>query len=286
MGMVGDMKTPHWLVAVFAAVLFGSTGFQTASAQLPSLNEQPWIGHFIGYEAKRVRIGVTALGKITIHALNNKGEMIDMHHPVVVAFGIEETLPSGKTQMKNIIAESLETTDAATDKLEKVTIRGKVTGDAAFETTIEEQRGYFLIGGRVTDPGSLKNPLRFVVTAKFPSMYEKVKKETKKQISAYEKKTKNDGIQMKWTDGQRQKADLSDSVDASSPEINGPGISEIELEVGAYPDREFVFNASPNSSMRLSNNGSGPLHEGFTITWAAEPGKDPDGKARIAFDVK
>ena len=286
MVMVGGMKTPRLLALGSAALLFGSFGLQTVSAQLPSLDEQPWIGHFIGHEGRRVRVGVTALGKISIYALNNKGEPIDFHHPVSLVFGIEETLPNGKTQMKNLVAESLETTDAATEKLEKATIRGKVTGDAAFETTIEQQRGYIMIGGRVTDPGTLKNPLRFVVTTKFPSLYGKVKKETKKEISAYEKKTKNDGIQVKWTDGKRLKKTLSESVDASSPEINGPGISEVEFETGAYPDRKFVFNSSPNSSMKLSNNGSAPLHEGLTITWAAEPGKDPDGKARFAFDVK
>jgi hypothetical protein len=197
-----------------------------------------------------------------------------------------ETLPGGKTSMKDLQVDSFETTDAATEKLGKVTYRGKVTGGAAFEATIEQQRGFILIGGRVTDPGTLKNPLQFVVRVKFTSMYQKEKTETKKEISAFEKKTKGDEIKLKWTDGTRHKESLTNPVDATSPEINGPGISELELEAGAFEARKFVFTASPNSSITLSNSELGPLHKGFEIIWTADTAKDPEGKARFAIDVK
>lgn len=286
MGMLAAMKTPHWLAMVSAVVLFSFNGQQKASAQLPSLDKQPWMGHFGAYESRRVRVGLTAIGKITINPLDNKGDPIDMHHLVPVNFGIEETQPGGKVVMKRLQQDSLETTDVPTDELGKVTFSGKVTGGASFEATVEQQRGYILIGGRVLDPGTLKNPLRFVVNVGFSSMYHKVKKETKREISAYEKKIKKDAIRLKWTDGESEKKTLSEPVDAKSTEINGPGISEIELETGAYKDRKFTFNAAPNSSMTLSNKKPGPLHDGFTITWAADPVKDPEGKARFSFTVK
>ncbi len=286
MGKLCDMKTPFWLVVVSAGILFSSAGIQTVSAQLTSLDEQPWKGYFAAYESRSVRVGLNAIGQMTISPLSRKGEPIDKDYPIPVELGIEETLSNGKTVMKRLRKDSLESADVATDRLEKVTFRATVTGDAAFEATVEQQRGYILIGGRITDPGTLKNPLRFVVTVDFKSMYDSVKKDTRKEISAYNKMIKNDEIRLKWTDGKSGKKTLSETVDAKSAEINGPGISAIELETGAYDDRKFVFNASQNSAMTLSNKGPGPLHEGFSIIWAADAAKDPEGKARFAFDVR
>ena len=45
-----------------------------------------------------------------------------------------------------------------------VTFTGKVTGDAAFEMTVAPERGGFSLSGKVTDKGSVTNPLQFVVT--------------------------------------------------------------------------------------------------------------------------
>jgi hypothetical protein len=36
----------------------------------------------------------------------------------------------------------------------------------------------------------------------------------------------------------------------------------------------------------LSNRQVGPLHDGFVLTWVSDPAKDPDGLARLSFDVK
>jgi hypothetical protein len=38
--------------------------------------------------------------------------------------------------------------------------------------------------------------------------------------------------------------------------------------------------------MNLQNSKAAPLHEGFTIIWAADTAKDPEAKARLAMEVK
>ena len=53
-----------------------------------------------------------------------------------------------------------------------------------------------------------------------------------------------------------------------------------------YKGKKFLISASPNSTLTLANAKAAPLHEGFTIQWLADTTKDPEGKARISFEVK
>lgn len=279
------MKHPFacagWLaVALCAAVL-------PAAAQLPSLDKQPWLGHFAAHQNKRFQVGITGQGRMALTPMGDKDAPFSPTYAVNIVFGIEEMLPGGGTTLKEIKTETLESSQPASDDFEKLVIRGKVTGDAAFEVFIEQERGEISIGGRVTDPGTLtKNPLRFAVRAKIPNVYTKEKTETKKEIKMFEKKMKDDRIDLKWTDGKRLKHNFYEELNASSKEVNGPGIAAAQIEIGAYKGREFIFMASENSAITLSNEKPGGLHQGFTLHWTPDDKKDPEGKARLNFEVK
>jgi hypothetical protein len=91
---------------------------------------------------------------------------------------------------------------------------------------------------------------------------------------------------VKWTDGKRIKKDFEEVVDATSKDLNGPGISSAEVTASGYQGNRLIFTAAPNSAMSLQNAAPGPLHEGFLIFWTADTAKDPDGKARLAIEVK
>lgn len=269
-----------------------------AHAQLPSLNEQPWMGYFAAFKNKRYQFGLSAQGDIKLTPMGDRGDPVSFQIAISILAGIEETMPDGKITMRQIKIESLETKDAATDELEKVSLRGKVTGDAAFEMNLEQTRGIVFIGGRILDPGTLtKNPIRFVVRVKFPTAYPNDKKaqanidpkddkKADKATKAFLKKIEDDQIDLKWTDGKRVKQDMGEEVDAASKELNGPGISSAEVEIAAYKGKRLLFTAAPNSAMTLKNDKPGPLHEGFTINWLADTAKDTEGKARLAIEVK
>lgn len=282
------MTKPHCLVAAASALLISAAAVTPAAAQLPSLDKQPWLGHFAAIEHKRFRLGITNQGKINLVPTNEKGDPVGQSLAIPILVGIEETLPGGSSTLKTIKPETLVTEDKATDELEKTTIRGKVTGDASFEMIIEQDRGVVSIGGRIVEPGTLtKNPIRFVARFRFPSAYPHNKKITdRKEQKIFDKKIEDDRIDLKWTDGKRVKESFIDPVDAKSKEINGPGIAAAQVEISAYKDRKFVFLASPGSSMTLSNDKPAPLHLGFTIQWSPDPAKDPEGKARVTFEVK
>jgi hypothetical protein len=280
------MKTPFLPSGVLASLMISAAGIQFATAQLPSLNEKPWLGYFAAFEGKKFEFGVMSVGKIILTPMGDKGTAVSHALAIPIEIGIEEVLPDGKVTMKQLKAETLSSAESATDQLVKTVIKGKVTGDAAFEATIEQNRGVISMGGRVVDPGTLKNPLRFAIRVKFPTAYKYDNPKDKKEEKAFEKKIEDDRIDMKWTDGTRKKQGFNVALEAASKELNGPGIAAAEIEIAAYKGKKFLFIASENSAMTLWNSKVEPLHEGFTINWRPDAEKDKEGKARLSFEVK
>ena len=281
------VNSPKTLATAMSVLLLGAPAMPVAHAQLPSLSKQPWIGYYAGYSGKRFQLGLSAQGDMVLSAFSDKGDKISLILDIKIQAGIEEDMGDGKVVMRQIKPETLSAKEPATDKLEKVVVTGKTTGDAAFELNIEQVRGIIFIGGRMTDPGTLtKNPVNFGVRVRIPSLYKNSKPEGKKGEKEFEKKTEDDELQIKWTDGKKVKQSLMEKVLASSKEINGPGINSVEMESAAYRGRSFVFTASPNSAFTLWNSEEQPLHEGFSINWKADAEKDKEGKARLAIEVK
>ena len=284
------------LPLVAATLLTPLTGIQTACAELPALTEKPWSDQFAVFKNRNYQLSISKNGEIRLAPLNKKGEMIGDYIVIPIQIGLEETLPGGRTRLLGILPETLESSDPATDKLKNTVIRGKVTGGAAFEATIEESRGIVSIGGRVTDPGTTtRNPLGFSVFTRIPYFFGHVEKDTPAKLKEFEESIKNDYIQMKWINGKRHKELLTASVDAGSPEMSGPGIASAELGLTAFQKNTFLMSASENTSLRIANARSpanrstktgSPLYEGLLIHWTADAAKDPRGRARLAFEVK
>lgn len=282
------MKALVFKPAAFLCFLFVIlTGLQPLPAQLPSLNEQPWIGHFAGYEGRRFDFGITSHGKMTLLTKDDKDKASSIFIAVQVELVVEEIYPDGRVSARTVREETLTSTDQPTANFEKTVIKGQVTGEAAFELYAEQNRGSISVGGRITDPGTLtKNPIRLALRTRFPTAYRNTPKTGKQDEKAFLKRIKDDRIDLKWTDGKRKKQSFDEVVDASSPELNGPGIVSAEIEISAYRDRKFEIEASENSVMTLFNSKPAQLHEGFTIRWLPDPEKDPEGKARLTITVK
>ena len=266
----------------------GIAGILPVSAELPGLQEKEWLGYFVGFKNKKFQFGITSQGKAAIKVMGKKGEPLAQKLTIPVEFLVEEIQPDGKVKAKNLKPESLESVQPATNKPQQIVIRGKVTGDATFEVFVNEDRGVISLGGRLLDPGTLtKNPVRFSIRVKFPDAYPGAKAAgDKKEAKELEEKSKNDRLELSWTDGTRVRQPTDMPVAASSKEINGPGIAAMQVEFSAFDEKKFEFTASPSSTMTLSGGPAAPLHEGFTLTWRADPAKDPEAKARLSFEVK
>ena len=269
-----------------AAGLVTMMGLAPASAQLPTLQSKDGLGYFINVETKDSVFGINSLGKGLLRPIGKKGP-VGTSLGIPVEFTVEETFSDGKVVARGILPEGLASAQPATDKPVNVSFHGKVKGDAGFEVFVNEVRGEISLGGRIVDATAAKNPTKFSIRFKFPDVYTYDKDGGDRQAQKkFEDKTKDDRMQVTWTDGKRVKVSTTDKVDATSKEINGPGISELEVQFSTYLDKKFHFAASPNSVITLVNTPNEALHRGFTLIWTADVAKDPEGKARITFSVK
>ena len=282
------MSYENLRLGALVVALVGVVGIPSAVAELPTLGEKKWLGHFIGFENKKFGYGFMVQGKSFIKVVGSDGEPLTRKLAVQVEFLVEEILPDGKPCVRQLLPESLESLQPAGKEPKNVVIRGKVKGDTRFEISVDEHRGVISLGGRLLDKGPKgKNPVRFSIRMKFPNAYPYAKRSGDKQREeAFEEKIRNDRMSVTWTDGKRVKQATDQVIDAGSEGINGPGISALQVEFSSYAGKKIGCVASVNSVMMLSGKQAGPLHDGFVLTWTADPVKDVNGLARLSFDVR
>jgi hypothetical protein len=282
------MNSEHRAMGLLAAGLILIGGALTAGADLPQMLDKEWAGYFVGFRNRKFQFSVTPQGEGEIRVIGGKDEPLARRLTIPVEFVVEEISPDGKAKTRAILPESLQSAQAATDKPKQIAFQGKVRGDAGFEVFIHEDGGLISLGGRMLEPGAAaKNPLRFSIRAQIPDIYPSEKNGgDKKGIEKFEKRSENDRLLLTWTDGKKVKPAIGKPVDAGSKEINGPGIATAQVAFSAYDEKRFEFAASENSRINLSGRRVAPLHQGFFITWTADPVKDPEGKARLNLEVR
>ena len=267
----------------------------SARAELPSLDETIWLGYFAAHTGRDSLFGVSSKGVISLQLEPSKGKGsngagILPSAAMTINVGVEEDMPNGQPSVRTIREESLETKDAPTGKLEKTIIRGKVTGDATFELTIERDKGNIIISNRLTDPGTLtKNPIRPIVALNMKQLYphDDGDEPSKTQMKEREK----DNLELKWTDGKRKRFSLTDKMDAGTEAVNGPGISVAQVEAGGIiRDRRLTMTAPQGVSvLRVSNQTPQLLSEGLRFTAMpapAKPGGKPNDTARLVISIR
>ena len=277
----------HRFLTVAASILCACAGTQSAMAELPSLTVKDWLGRFAVAESGKFVFTVQTDGAIGLIPVAGKKDSGIFKKGIAIRPRIEETMQDGSVVARQIDANSLESNEPATDKLEKTTIRGKVTGDTTFEITAEVKQGTVYFGGKIIAPGpEVKNPLRFCVELYFPSAYPTTKLEDEKQMEKFQKQLEDDKITIKWTDGKKVKQTYEENVDASSDKFNGPGIASAEVDTASFYGKKITVTAAPNSFFKMTNSNSEPLHKGFSLLWAPDAAKDIGNKAKLAIEVR
>ena len=247
---------------------------------LPVLQVKPWEGYFVAHETRAFQFGLNCDGSGVLTLNNRRGNTVP-GHPVRIDLTIEEVLPNGKVVVKRIIPESLATKDKPTTKPKAVKYTGKVTGDAAFEARIEFSGARMFFGGRVTDPGKLKNPLRFVVRVQVPALYRGADPKDRE----FKRKVKDDEVRFKTLGGKRGKIEMGEVVDLAK-KCGEEGLSTVRFESGAYDGRRLEFSCVKGGAIELDHPEGKPLTGGMTIAWRPDPKKDADAEARLELAVR
>lgn len=286
MGLAYSMRRNDFKAGVLIVGLTGLAGVLPLSAQLPTLSERDQLGYFIFARNKSFQFGVASDGKTTIKVTDGRGAST-IKLTIDVDFQVTETMPDGKKINRKINPKSLESAQAATDKPKNVVIKGKVTGDIEFEASVSEERGTIILGGHLLDATTLKNSTQFSIAVKIPNSLTGTKTAaTKKEVKALKDKLKGDKMQLIWTDGKKVKIPANKAIEGASKDVSGPGSKVAVIEISAFKDRKIQLTASPNSAMMVSNPSTQTLAEGFSLNWTADTAKDPEGKARLAIEVR
>jgi hypothetical protein len=281
------MTTKNFKTYALTAGIFGVSAVLPLSAELPSMTDKENLGYFVVIRSKSFDFGVTTNGRTTIKVLDNKGVPVSKKLALIVDFNVTETMPNGEKKPRKIDASSLESASPATNKPKNVVFKGKTTGDIEFEAMVSEERGSIMLGGRLLNAAALKNPTQFSIEVKIPDSSPEAKADaTKRQTKELEDKIKGNKVLVTWTDGKRARIPASEAVEGASVDVSGPGIAAAVIDFSAFKDRKIQLTASPDSAMKISNPSKRPLSEGFSLNWTADTAKDPDGKARLAIEIR
>ena len=260
------MKIPA--IALSLLVIAGN-----AHADLPMLKDDPWLGSFIAFKGRDARFLLSSKGNAKFEPLKRDGSPIAATNPITVKFLVIETLPGGKTVSKKIDGDAFTSESPATlDPKEPVTIRGTVTGGAKFEVTVSGGKGEVSFSGRITDKGSITNPLHLSVSFDFKP-YRSGAIMDKEQQKNFDKKTRKDEIKLELSGGGRETLEFLDAMDPVEKVPDGFSAAEIRSE--GYNGLRWNLTATPNSTLRFENTRVQPLWNGFTIIWTPSEGADP-----------
>lgn len=281
------MKKPLSITGLVTSLLLAASGFDAATAELPSLGVQPWFGYYAVFSNKKIQFTFNTLGEIKILPILEKGPPLGDNFRIPINILLEQVQSNGTATPMTIAQDSWNAKQPATDKLEKAVITGKTKDGVSFELELEQTRGIILIGGHVVDSGTIpKNSIRMSAQFKVPFFYRQEKPLEGKEEKAFQKKIANDHLELKTVDGKHRKQPFASEADASSKSFNEPAITDVRFEVpSVYAARKLDFTASPNTSFVFSNEKT-QLWKGFTMTWVQDPLKDPEGKARLAIEAK
>lgn len=280
------MRKPEFFrrLGIFVAVLLGYTG--PVDAELPTLDgETHWLGYFVGYENRRCSLELsTKSGQLVLRPVGKSGKTAAKLVHVTLDCVILETLPDGSTAVHQLIPETLESDQEATQEPENLTIRGKVKGDASFEFILNEDHGKFSLGGRVMDPGSMTQPLRFAVHVEIKNPYPyEPKTPDKQRQKTFAEKIKRDRITLMQVDGKRLRPSVADAVEAG---VNGTLISEAQLEFNSWLENRLKLEAMGESSLCVEAVEGQLCWKGLSFLWTKDAAADPEGPARLEFEMR
>jgi len=275
--------------AIWCSIALTASVTSQCLAKLPLLDDREWVGYYKVAASKKFAFGITPDGECKLFAIGKEGRAM-IHDSIAVGFLIEEVTPDGKILTKSFFPEFLESEQPASVSIKDVTIKGKAQDDVLFELTLTEDRGGILLGGKVTSPGKVQNPLRLAISVKIPDLTPgdkpKEEEDEKKAKKELEKLLKGERLSVKWIDGKSERPTATEPIDASSAAVSGPGISALSGEFSKLGGAKLEFAAAPNSAMTLSNDPSKPLYKGFTVFWRPDMAKDPQSKARLSLQLK
>lgn len=278
---------------MIALLLSTAAGLNSLQAQLPMAEDAPERGYFALLAQKKLKFSINTAGEIQAQPLDPDGAA--KGQPLNILTTIVETPAGGTDLARSFITGSLATDDPPDARLSKTRFRGKADNDAVMEVRVEASNRVIFLGGQVLDKGKSVNPqhVRFSIPMHGAYGADKARiaeiknpDDKAEEEKEFVKKIRNDVLSLKLANGKRLKYKMQEPIEPLNEQIKGASIESVELEFAAYPDHKLLFTASSNSEIALDAAKGSPLNMALTIHWKSNPEKDPEGKARLALQVK
>ncbi len=267
----------------FLPLILSSALLIPAQAELPGLNVKPWLGYFVGIKDRKFQFGVTSKGEAILYPLKRDGSLHALFNPIGVQYEIFESMPDGKVVRKQIKEDTLTSEQPATeDPKQPMKLTGKTTGDAAFELTIAAERGGFSLSGKITDKGTLTNPLRFVVTVNFDPHKDGGGK-TDSANEKFEKEMKREEVRLELVGGKREKVEFAEKLNLATK--FSEGFTTAELRTEGFGGVEFTVEAIGKSKLFFEDKGDQEVWKGQHIKWMVDEDGDP-AQAKVVVTAK
>lgn len=269
------MRSPTKFLIAALAIL---TTLPT-TAQLPTLTRNPWKECFLAIKESKFQFCILPNLDGELDPLDRRDEKISANNPIKIEFEILETSSDGKSVSKKIWQSSLKSSSGAVkDPKEPVTITGTVTGDAAFEITITPAKKGFSLTGKITDTGTLKKPLTFVITAKLtPYHYQTASDED--DLKKFEKKIRREKLSITLPPDNTKEIPFTEKLDLA--EKFPKGIKSIQIETEAYGGTTFTFSSSGKSKIMFEERYADYIWNQFNLRWTSDPSEDLSTQAFI-----
>lgn len=271
------MNTPPLLLRLLFFLLFGSLSLQ---AQLDSLPENPWLGHFVGWENRKCDITLGADGKL-LFMLKKSGER-SLSRQIKVSYFVEEKIDgkwiSRKFKRQNLSSESAPVLNPS----EPIAFQAMVNGETKVEFTQLMSNDFLMIKAKLIEKKT-DNPIRLGLTLNFPRSTKKIDEKDKREIR---KLFRSDQIQaIRKNDGKKVKANYHEDVDFSGENYLQEGASQIQIK-SDYLGGEFTAKIGNDKNGVLQLTSPEKLYNGnFKITWHPEMSQlgDPDCYLNLGF---
>jgi hypothetical protein len=289
----------HCISSIFISLTL-LTCCDRLTAELPTINHDPWFGFFAGYDGSRSRFGVAGDGTLYYNHNNDELTNVGGGHPHRIHPTVEETLPNGTIITNRLLPETLETNEPATDKPVKTRYRGKVNNGVVIEVEVEYNRRRIRVSGRIVDDGEVKNPIRFALLTEAPPYYllyrEKEllananadeKPNLEKFLDRLKNQASKEDLVLTRLDGKRIKQPLLEPAAFDSPGFNGDGFRDMDLDFQWLNGRRISFTTGRGSRMMLRSAGGNPVFKhGFSFICIPNPTMGNDATSELIITTR
>jgi len=263
---------------LFAMVVLGVGGVQ--AGELPVWTDKPYMGCFVGYEARNFDFGLGGDGTSELHLKDRKKRLSYSLH-FSLRYVLEEEI-KGKWVRRQLAEDGFETAQTATITPEKpITFTATYTGDTKVRIGHEFGKKGIAIRSEIIGKKTA-NPVRAGVEVVVPDLYRHL--EAGLSERELKKKIRRSEIEVTSKEGKRAKFDLYE--DENLEKLFPGGARRFAIESERIDGKEVVLATESEELGILTFRQGKKLLHGLSVFWWPDSLKKSEAGCRLWVEVK